>query len=38
MVRCRSMTLAPIEEARWLGWQESAAGTNAVEHLAVEES
>ena len=38
MVRCRSMTLAPIEAARWLGWLGSAAGTNEVVRLAVEES
>jgi len=38
MVRCRSMTLARIEAARWLGWLGSAAGTNEVVGLAVEES
>ena len=40
MVRCRSMTPAPNEAARWLGWLESAAGTNedAVVRLAVEGS
>ena len=36
MVRCRSMTLTPIGAARWLGWLESAAGTNDVVRLAVE--
>ena len=38
VVRCRSMTLAPIEAARWLGGLGSAAGTNEVVGLAVEES
>ena len=36
MVRCRSMTLTPIEAARWLGWFESAAADDIVT-LAVEE-
>ena len=38
VVRCRSMTLARIEAARWLGGLGSAAGTNEVVGLAVEES